>query len=89
MRPMSGQENAVLSKESLYSKTTKRRRLPSPTIWTYNFPYVSMEGETVRTMSYSESRANYAETLNKVVDDREEVVITRAGRGPESGVRNH
>jgi len=36
----------------------------------------------VRTMSYSESRARYAETLNSVVDDREEVVITRAGHEP-------
>ena len=34
----------------------------------------------MRTMTYSESRAKYAETLNAVVDDREEVVITRAGR---------
>jgi antitoxin YefM len=32
-------------------------------------------------MTYSESRAKYAETLNAVIDDREEVVITRAGRG--------
>jgi antitoxin YefM len=30
-------------------------------------------------MSYSESRARYAETLDSVVNDREEVVITRAG----------
>ena len=36
----------------------------------------------MRTMSYSESRANYAETLNSVVDNREEVVITRAGHEP-------
>jgi len=33
-------------------------------------------------MTYSESRAKYAETLNAVVDDREEVVITRAGHAP-------
>ncbi|MEO7194052.1 MAG: type II toxin-antitoxin system prevent-host-death family antitoxin [Pseudonocardiaceae bacterium] len=33
-------------------------------------------------MSYSESRARYAETLDSVVDDREEVVITRAGHEP-------
>jgi antitoxin YefM len=33
----------------------------------------------MRTMSYSESRAKYADVLNSVVDDREEVVITRAG----------
>jgi antitoxin YefM len=36
----------------------------------------------MRNMTYSESRAKYAETLNSVVDDREEVVITRAGREP-------
>jgi antitoxin YefM len=33
-------------------------------------------------MTYSESRAKYAETLNAVVEDREEVVITRAGHEP-------
>lgn len=36
----------------------------------------------MKTMTYSESRANYAETLNAVTDDREEVVITRAGHDP-------
>ncbi|MGH8829338.1 MAG: type II toxin-antitoxin system Phd/YefM family antitoxin [Jiangellaceae bacterium] len=36
----------------------------------------------MRTMTYSESRAKYAETLNSVVDNREEVVITRAGHEP-------
>lgn len=34
----------------------------------------------MRTLSYSESRANYAATLDSVLDDREEVIITRAGR---------
>ncbi|WP_240519733.1 type II toxin-antitoxin system Phd/YefM family antitoxin [Amycolatopsis antarctica] len=33
-------------------------------------------------MSYSESRARYAETLDSVTNDREEVVITRAGHEP-------
>jgi antitoxin YefM len=33
-------------------------------------------------MSYTESRARYAEVLDSVVDDREEVVITRAGHEP-------
>jgi prevent-host-death family protein len=33
-------------------------------------------------MTYSESRARYAETLSAVVDDREEVIITRAGHEP-------
>lgn len=36
----------------------------------------------MRTMTYSESRAKYAEVLNAVVDDREEVVITRSGHDP-------
>ncbi|MEU1983605.1 type II toxin-antitoxin system prevent-host-death family antitoxin [Nocardia sp. NPDC019395] len=36
----------------------------------------------MRTMSYSESRKHYAEVLNSVVDDREEVVITRVGHDP-------
>ena len=36
----------------------------------------------MKTMTYSESRARYAEVLDSVVDDCEEVVITRAGREP-------
>jgi antitoxin YefM len=36
----------------------------------------------MKMVSYSESRAHYAETLNAVIDDREEVVITRAGHDP-------
>ena len=36
----------------------------------------------MRTMSYTESRARYAEVLDSVVNDREEVVITRAGHEP-------
>lgn len=33
----------------------------------------------MRTMTFSELRARLAETLSAVVDDREEVVITRKG----------
>ncbi|WP_017595883.1 type II toxin-antitoxin system Phd/YefM family antitoxin [Nocardiopsis potens] len=36
----------------------------------------------MKTMTYSESRANYAAALDSVIDDREELVITRAGREP-------
>ncbi|WP_061961443.1 type II toxin-antitoxin system Phd/YefM family antitoxin [Demequina flava] len=36
----------------------------------------------MKTMSYSQSRQNYAAVLDSVTDDREEVVITRAGREP-------
>ncbi|WP_022880683.1 type II toxin-antitoxin system Phd/YefM family antitoxin [Gryllotalpicola ginsengisoli] len=36
----------------------------------------------MKTMSYTESRANYAEVLDSVVNDREEVIITRAGHEP-------
>lgn len=34
------------------------------------------------TMSYSESRKRYAEVLDKVTQDREEIVITRSGHEP-------
>ena len=36
----------------------------------------------MKTMSYTESRARYAEVLDSVINDREEVVITRAGHEP-------
>jgi len=36
----------------------------------------------MKTMSYTESRANYAEVLDAVVNDREGVIITRAGHEP-------
>lgn len=36
----------------------------------------------MKTMSYSDSRAHYAEMLNTVANDREEVIITRAGHEP-------
>jgi len=36
----------------------------------------------VKTLSYTESRARYAEVLDSLVNDREEVVITRAGHEP-------
>jgi antitoxin YefM len=36
----------------------------------------------MRTITYTESRAHYAETLSSVVDDREEVIVTRAGHEP-------
>jgi antitoxin YefM len=44
--------------------------------------YPVRKGGVMKTMTYSESRAHYAETLNAVIDDREEVVITRAGHDP-------
>lgn len=36
----------------------------------------------MKTMSYSESRRRYAEVLDSVVDDCEEVIITRSGKEP-------
>ena len=36
----------------------------------------------MRMMSYTESRARYAEVLDAVVNDREEVVVTRSGHEP-------
>ena len=46
---------------------------------TYSFLY---RRATMKTMSYTESRAKYAEVLDAVVSDREEIVITRAGHEP-------
>lgn len=36
----------------------------------------------MKTMTYSATRANFAAAIDSVLDDREEVVITRAGRDP-------
>lgn len=36
----------------------------------------------MKSMSYTESSARYAEVLDGVINDREEVVITRAGHEP-------
>lgn len=36
----------------------------------------------MKTISYTESRAKYAETLDAVIEDREEIIITRAGHEP-------
>lgn len=36
----------------------------------------------MKTLSYTESRARYAEVLDTVVNDHEEVVVTRAGHEP-------
>lgn len=36
----------------------------------------------MKTMSYTESRANYAQMLDDVVNNREETIITRAGHEP-------
>ena len=34
----------------------------------------------MKTLTYSQSRAHYKETLDAVTDDREEVIITRPGK---------
>lgn len=41
----------------------------------------------MKTLTYSESRAHYAEILDAVVDDREEVIVTRAGHEPSGDRR--
>jgi len=43
----------------------------------YNIVYMWRWG--MKIMSMSESRANYAATLDSVINDQEEVVITRPG----------
>jgi len=44
--------------------------------------YMKLYNDGMKTISFSESRANYAATLDAVVNDREEVVVTRAGHEP-------
>ncbi|TLG03256.1 type II toxin-antitoxin system prevent-host-death family antitoxin [Nocardia cyriacigeorgica] len=36
----------------------------------------------MRIQTYSETRARLAETLSSIIDDQDEVVITRAGKEP-------
>lgn len=36
----------------------------------------------MRTIGYSQARANFAAVLDSVIDDAEEVVITRSGHEP-------
>lgn len=36
----------------------------------------------MKTLSYTESRASYAQVLDDVVNNREETIITRAGHEP-------
>ncbi len=36
----------------------------------------------MKILSYTESRANYAQVLDEVVNNREETIITRAGHEP-------
>jgi antitoxin YefM len=38
-------------------------------------------GVAMRTLNYAEALAGFEEVLDSVIDDREEVVITRDGRG--------
>ncbi len=36
----------------------------------------------MRTLSYTHTRENFASTLDAVIADREEVIVTRAGHEP-------
>ncbi len=56
-----------------------RDGLPTEIAVMCSSPYTSGDE---KTLSYTESRARYAEVLDGVVNDREEVVITRAGHVP-------
>jgi antitoxin YefM len=60
-------------------RSSRPGRLARSEACTYSFLYVRW-GVTMRTMTYSETRAHLAEVLNRVADDREEVVVTRSGR---------
>ena len=68
-------EETVIDKELAGSRADGLRQS------TYNFLY-ARSGGTMRTVSYSEVRQNLAKMLDHVVDDAEEVVVTRSGREP-------
>jgi antitoxin YefM len=57
---------------------------PRPELCARSRPDVqfSVQEATMKTMNYTESRARYAEVLDGVANDREEVIITRAGHDP-------
>lgn len=70
------------------NRATRKRRTAAPPVkvalaalgsHAYAFLYRRCD---MKTMSYTESRARYAEVLDGVTNDREEVVITRAGHDP-------
>ena len=43
---------------------------------------VQVKEVSVKTMTYTQTRENFASTLDAVLADREEVVVTRAGKDP-------
>jgi antitoxin YefM len=48
----------------------------------YNYSYIETEGNSVKVMTFSDTRANLASALDAVIDDAEELVITRSGHEP-------
>jgi antitoxin YefM len=59
-------------------QVVRRPRLVRDLELSYNFLYDS-SGGIMRTVTYSEVRQNLAKMLDHVVDDAEEVVVTRSG----------
>ena len=80
--PLSRDDALVWKRDDTFRSRDQRVRfsIACRADFAYNFLYV--EGENMKIITYSESRANYAATLDSVLDDREEVIITRAGRDP-------
>lgn len=68
----------VPSDERQMSEWSERVRCPS---LNHDVQF-SVQEDIMKTMSYTESRARYAEVLDGVANDREEVIITRAGHEP-------
>jgi antitoxin YefM len=46
------------------------------------YAFLNRMEDAMKTLSYADSRARYAEVLDSVVDDQEEVVIARDGHDP-------
>ena len=68
-----------LAQDSEADQVAFRQGLATHLIGKYGLPY---RRRVMKTMSYTESRAHYAEMLDSVINDREEVIVTRVGHEP-------
>lgn len=56
--------------------------MPGAPTWKVLSCTASLYNFGMRIQTYSETRARLAETLSSIIDDQDEVVITRAGKEP-------
>lgn len=77
--PVSCQASSAASWAVLCACLRARRAALGSGYTTLSRMYIIMYTRSMKVMTMSESRANYAATLDAVIDDQEEVLITRPG----------